>query len=357
MNVRVLIGSKKGAFVLESDSERRDWRVRGPLCEHWPLTHVAADLADGTIYATGGNAWFGPAVWKSNDGGTTWTHSSQGLAYPQGEMPVQCAWVAHAAHGRLYVGVEPAGLFVSGDGGESFREVEGLRRHPSRPQWQPGGIGLVLHSIVSDPTDVRRLWVGISSVGVFYTEDGGETWSPRNSGTRCDFLPEGERYPEFGQCVHNLTLAPGCSDRLYQQNHCGMYRSDDGGASWRSIENGLPSSFGFPVAAHPRDAETLFFLPLNGDTKGRYPPDARVAVWRSRDGGAHWADGRAGLPQSGAYFGVMRQALATDALDPAGVYFGTSNGSVYASRDEGGTWECIARDLPAISSVETMTAA
>src|SRR5271167_1695165 len=190
-----------------------------------------------------------------------------------------------------------------------------------------------------------------------YTEDGGETWSPRNSGTRCDFLPEGERYPEFGQCVHNLTLAPGCSDRLYQQNHCGMYRSDDGGASWRSIENGLPSSFGFPVAAHPRDADTLFFLPLNGDTKGRYPPDARAAVWRSRDGGAHWADGRAGLPQSGAYFGVMRQALATDALDPAGVYFGTSNGSVYASRDEGETWECIARDLPAISSVETMTAA
>ena len=189
MNVRVLIGSKKGAFVLESDSERRDWRVRGPLCEHWPLTHVAADLADGTIYATGGNAWFGPAVWKSTDGGTAWTHSSQGLAYPQGETPVQCAWVAHAAHGRLYVGVEPAGLFVSGDGGESFREVEGLRRHPSRPRWQPGGIGLVLHSIVSDPTDVRRLWVGISSVGVFYTEDGGETWSPRNWARAAIFCP------------------------------------------------------------------------------------------------------------------------------------------------------------------------
>ena len=269
---------------------------------------------------------------------------------------MQCAWVAHAAHGRLYVGVEPAGLFVSDDGGQSFHEVEGLRRHPSRPQWQPGGIGLVLHSIASDPDNPHRLWVGISSVGVFYTDDSGETWSPRNSGTRCDFLPEGERYPELGQCVHNLTLAPGCSDRLYQQNHCGMYRSDDGGASWRSIENGLPSSFGFPVAAHPRDADTLFFFPLNGDTKGRYPPDASTAVWRSRDGGAHWTDGRAGLPQSGAYFGVMRQALATDALDPAGVYFGTSNGSVYASRDEGETWECIARDLPAISSVETMTA-
>ena len=309
-----------------------------------------------TIYATGGNAWFGPAVWKSMDRGATWTHSSKGLAYPEGETPVQCAWVAHPASGRLYVGVEPAGLFVSEDGGESFREVEGLRRHPSRSQWQPGGIGLVLHSIVTDPADARRMWVGISSVGVFYTEDGGETWSPRNSGTRCDYLPEGEQYPEFGQCVHNLTLAPGSSNRLYQQNHCGMYRSDDGGASWRSIEEGLPSSFGFPVAAHPRDADTLFFLPLNGDIKGRYPPEAAAAVWRSRDGGAHWRDGRVGLPQSGAYFGVMRQALATDALDPAGVYFGTSNGSLYASQDEGETWVCIARDLPAISSVETMTA-
>jgi len=356
MAVRVLIGSKKGAFIIESDASRRDWRVRGPYCEHWPITHVAADPGDGALYATGGNAWFGPAVWKSTDGGANWTHSSHGLAYPQGETPVQCAWVAHLAHGRVYVGVEPAGLFVSDDGGQSFHEVEGLRRHPTRSEWQPGGIGLVLHSIVSDPADARRLWVGISSVGVFYTQDGGESWSPRNTGTRCDYLPEGQRYPEFGQCVHNLTLAPGQSNRLYQQNHCGMYRSDDGGATWLSIEEGLPSSFGFPVAAHPRDPETLFFLPLNGDTKGRYPPNAGAAVWRSRDGGAHWRDARKGLPQSGAYFGVMRQAMATDALDPAGVYFGTSNGSVYASRDEGETWECIARDLPAISSVETITA-
>src|SRR5947209_3561115 len=355
MGVSVLVGSKKGAFVLESDADRVDWRVRGPFCEHWPLTHVAADPATGAIHAAGGNAWFGPAIWTSRDFGASWSHSSAGLAYPQGETPVQCAWSVHAAHGRLYVGVEPAGLFVSDDGGATFRELEGLRRHPSRAQWQPGGAGLILHSIVSDPADPRRLWVGISTAGVFYTEDGGETWSPRNTGTRCDFLPEGQRYPEFGQCVHNLTLAPGHSNRLYQQNHCGMYRSDDGGASWQSIEQGLPSSFGFPVAAHPRDPDTLFFLPLNGDTKGRYMPDARAAVWRSRDGGAHWSDGREGLPQSGAYFGVMRQAMATDALDPAGVYFGASNGSVYASRDEGESWTCLARDLPAISSIETLT--
>jgi photosystem II stability/assembly factor-like uncharacterized protein len=357
MDVRVLVGTKKGAFVLESGAERRDWRVRGPYCQHWPLAHVAADPVSGTIYGAGGNAWFGPAIWRSRDFGATWTHSSQGLAYPAGETPVQCAWAVHSAHGRVYVGVEPAGLFVSDDGGDTFREVEGLSRHPTRPEWQPGGIGLVLHTIVTDPADPRRLWVGISSVGVFYSEDGGETWTTRNSGTRCDYLPEGERYPEFGQCVHNLTLAPGQSNRLYQQNHCGMYRSDDGGQSWRSIEAGLPSSFGFPVAAHPRDPETLFFLPLNGDTQGRYPPDARTAVYRSRDGGAHYSELRAGLPQSGAYFGVMRQALATDALDPAGVYFGASNGSVFASRDEGETWTCLTRDLPAISSIETLTTA
>jgi BNR/Asp-box repeat len=355
MDIRVLVGSKKGAFILESNEARRDWRMRGPFCEHWPLTHMTADPATGAIYATGGNAWFGPAVWRSRDFGATWTHSSQGLAYPEGETPIQCAWSVLAAHGRLYVGVEPAGLFVSDDGGDTFRELDGLRRHPTRPQWQPGGAGLILHSIVADPADPRRLWVGISAVGVFYSEDGGESWSPRNSGTRCDFLPEGQRYPEFGQCVHNLTLAPGHSNRLYQQNHCGMYRSDDGGASWRSIEAGLPSSFGFPVAAHPRDPDTLFFLPLNGAELGRYPPDARAAVWRSRDGGARWTDLREGLPQSGAYFGVMRQAMATDSLKPAGVYFGASNGSVYASRDEGESWACLARDLPAISSIETQT--
>ena len=307
MNVRVLIGSKKGAFVLESDSERRDWRVRGPFCEHWPLTHVAADLADGTIYATGGNAWFGPAVWKSNDVGATWTHSSQGLAYPQGETPVQCAWVAHAAHGRLYVGVEPAGLFVSDDGGGSFREVEGLRRHPSRSN----GTGrdrprAALHRLRSRR---RAAPLGRHLLRRRVLHGGRRRdLEPAQFRHALDYLPEGERYPEFGQCVHNLTLAPGQSNRLYQQNHCGMYRSDDGGASWRSIEKGLPSSFGFPVAAHPRDPDKLFFVPLNGDTKGRYPPDARAAVWRSRDGGAHWTEVARGCP--------VRRLFRRDAAGP-----------------------------------------
>jgi hypothetical protein len=355
--VKLLVGSKKGVFILESDERRRDWRLSGPFCETWPIHHVVGDPRDGAIYGAGGNEWFGPAVWKSIDGGARWTHSSRGLAYPEGETPVKAVWSVALAHGRLYAGVEPAGLFVSVDGGASFEPVQGLRDHPTRPDWQPGGAGLILHSIVLDPADPQRIWVAISAAGVFYSGDGGATWTPRNKGTRCDFLPDGQRYPEFGQCVHCLVKAPGRGGRLYQQNHCGMYRSDDGGETWASIEAGLPSSFGFPVAVHPRDPETLFFAPLNGAELGRYPPDAKAAVWRSDDGGAHWRDCRAGLPQSGAYFGFMRQAMATDALEPAGVYLGAANGSLFASRDEGTNWSRIATDLPAISSVETLVTA
>ncbi len=352
--VNVLVGTKKGAFIFESGVERKSWTSRGPFCEHWPIQHCVGDPETGAIYAAGGNEWFGPAIWTSRDLGATWSHSSNGLAYAEGSEPVKNAWSVAVAHGRIYAGVEPAGLFVSYDQGASWSHVEGLRNHPSRPQWTPGGAGLILHSIAPHPEDAEQIWIGISSVGVFHTADGGATWTTRNRGTRADYLPEGQRYPEFGQCVHGLAIAPGAPNRLYQQNHCGMYRSDDGGENWRSIEAGLPSSFGFPVAAHPSDPDRLFFLPLNGADQGRYPPGARAAVWRSDDGGAHWSAKCEGLPQSGAYFGVMRQAMATDALDPAGVYFGSSNGSLYASRDEGESWDCIARDLPAISSVETL---
>jgi photosystem II stability/assembly factor-like uncharacterized protein len=352
--VLTLLGTKKGAFILKSDAERKDWELSGPFCETWPTNHVVADPKTKTIYAGGGNEWFGPAVWKSEDLGETWSHSSAGLAYPEGKDPVTAVWSLAAGHGRLYAGVAPAGLFASDDGGLNWSPVEGLQRHPTRPEWQAGGAGLILHSIVPHPDDDRQIWVGMSSVGVFHTSDGGETWQPRNTGTRCDFLPEGQRYPEFGQCVHCIVMAPGGAGRLYQQNHCGMYRSDDGGLNWASIENGLPSSFGFPAAVHPRDPETLYLLPLNGDIQGRYMPDAKAAAWKTRDGGATWADKRAGLPQKEAYLNVLRQALAVDRLEPAGVYFGTGSGEVYASRDEGETWDCIARHLPSISSVETL---
>jgi photosystem II stability/assembly factor-like uncharacterized protein len=352
--VCILLGTKKGAFVLESAFDRQSWRLRGPYCETWPMNHAIADPATGTIYAGGGNEWFGPAVWKSTDLGASWTHSSEGLAYGPGEQPIKAVWSLARRNGSLYAGVEPAGLFVSEDEGRTWTHLSGLREHPSRPDWNPGGGGLILHSLVLHPRDDNQIWVGISAAGVFHTADGGATWEARNRGTRADFLPEGQNYPEHGQCVHCLVMAPGMPNRLYQQNHCGMYRSDDGGRNWISVEAGLPSSFGFPAAVHPRDPNTLFLVPLNGDTAGRFVPDARAAVWRTRDGGRTWSDQREGLPQENAFFGVLRQALATDSLDPAGVYFGTGSGSLYVSADEGDSWACIAQHLPVISSVETL---
>jgi len=352
--VILLLGTRKGAFIAESDAGRRAWTVRGPYCDTWPMNHVVADPATGTIYGAGGAEWFGPAVWKSTDLGATWTHSSEGLAYAAGEEPIKSVWSLAPANGYLYAGVQPAGLFRSDDGGQSWQHVTGLRDHPTRPEWQPGGAGLILHALVLDPTDGNRIWVGISAAGVFHSADGGKTWEPRNRGTRADFLPEGQNYPEFGQCVHSVVMAPGMPDRLYQQNHCGMYRSDDGGKSWQSIEKGLPSTFGFPSAAHPRDPDALFLIPLNGDTAGRYMPDGKAAVWRTRDRGETWQALRNGLPQENVYFGVLRQAMATDKLEPAGVYFGTGSGALYASGDEGDTWTVVAEYLPGIHSVETM---
>ena len=352
--VHLLVGTRKGTFILDSDEARRSWQVRGPFCDGWPINHVAADLATGTIHAGGGNPWFGLGVWSSTDRGHSWTKPTAALSLGEGAEPVRGVWSLAPAGDHFYAGVEPAALFSSGDGGRSWEHVAGLQRHPSRPSWQAGGAGLILHAILPHPADPDQIWVAISAAGVFHTSDGGASWEARNRGTRADFMPEGQRYPETGQCVHSLAMAAGMPDRLYQQNHCGMYRSDDGGKEWHSIEAGLPSDFGFPTAVHPRDPDTLYLLPLNGAEQGRYVPDGKAAVWRSRDAGRSWQDLRTGLPQENAFFCVLRRALATDRLDPAGVYFGTNGGALYASADEGDHWTCLAQALPPITSVETL---
>ncbi|HKG56958.1 MAG TPA: hypothetical protein VKA85_06905 [Candidatus Limnocylindrales bacterium] len=350
----LLVGTRKGAFVIERERGGDTWSVRGPLCEGWPIHDVTMDPASGAILAGGGSPWYGPAVWRSDDLGETWTHSSEGLTYGDDGPKVPTVWNVTAAHGSIYAGVEPAGLFRSDDDGATWQHVEGLRNHPSRPEWQPGAGGLCLHSIVPHPSDKDRLWVGISAVGAFETTDGGRTWETRNRGVRADFHPD--KYPEFGQCVHKLVMAPDGGELLYQQNHCGVYRSTNGGKEWQEITPGLPSQFGFPMAAHPRDPQTVWTIPLNGDDRGRYMPDASTAVWRTSDGGGSWTRFGEGLPQTDAYVSVLREAMAVDAGDPVGVYFGTSAGELYGSADEGRTWRLIAGHLPGIWSVEAAVA-
>jgi hypothetical protein len=350
--IAVLVGTPKGAFVLDGDAGRRDWGLRGPLCEGWPIHDISVEPGSGALLAGGGSPWYGPAVWRSDDLGASWTHSSEGLTYGDDGPKVKTVWNVTATASAIYAGVEPAGLFRSGDGGDTWQHVEGLTNHPTRPEWQPGNGGLILHSIVPHPTDGDRLWVGISAVGAFETRDGGAAWDTRNRGVRADFNPENQ-YPDFGQCVHKLVMAADGGEHLYQQNHCGVYRSSDGGRQWEEITAGLPSEFGFPMAAHPRDPLTAWTIPLTAPELGRYMPDASAAVWRTHDGGGSWIRSGDGLPQRDAYVGVLREAMAVDRLDPVGVYFGTSTGQLYASADEGVSWRLIAANLPPIWSVET----
>jgi photosystem II stability/assembly factor-like uncharacterized protein len=313
---------------------------------------MSVDAATGTIYAAAGSPWYGPAIWRSDDLGATWSHSSAGLTYGDDGPAIPSAWNVTAAHGTVYAGVEPAGLFRSVDRGATWGHVAGLTSHPTRPTWQPGNGGLILHTIVPHPSDPRRLWVGISAVGTFETRDGGETWTPRNAGVRADFMPGPP--PETGQCVHKLVAAAGEPETLYQQNHCGVYHSEDGGVTWTEITGSLPSEFGFPMVAHPRDPATAWVIPLTPPEQGRFMVDAAAAVWRTRDRGASWERLAAGLPQANAYLGVLREAMAVDRLDPVGVTFGTSNGELWTSADEGATWRQAAAHLPDVWSVEAL---
>jgi hypothetical protein len=259
--------------------------------------------------------------------------------------------LAATPDGGLLAGVEPAGLFRSDDGGSTWRHVEGLTNHPTRPTWGPGAGGLIAHTIIPHPTDTDRTWVGISAVGVFETRDGGVSWEPRNVGVRAEFNPE-DRFPETGQCVHKFAMAAGEPDTFYQRNHCGVYRSDDGSETWQEITGSLPTDFGFAMVAHPRDADTCWVIPLSTPEEGRYMPDGHTAVWRTHDRGASWIRADAGLPTQDAYMSVLREAMARDTLDPVGITFGTATGQVWHSSDEGVSWRMITDTLPEIWAVE-----
>jgi len=379
---RVLIGTTKGAFILNSDETGAVQSLQGPLCDGWPINHMIGDPETGDLWAAGGGEWQGAGVWRSRDGGDTWTLSklangqadewlaaSPELAEQLGMTPAPPApfsgevvnlWSLGRTGETLYAGAKPAALFASQDRGETWNRVQGLSDHPSSDGWEPGAAGLTLHTILSDPGDPAKLWIGISAAGVFASEDGGATWDRRNRLSNA-VPPDTHSHPaapcgnQTGLCVHNLALSPG--DRLYQQNHHGTYRSRDGGRTWDDITAGLPSTFGFPVAVHPEDPDTLWVLPLNGDSAGRFPPDASAAIWRSSDGGDTWARCGNGLPQQDCFFTVLRQGMVADPANPGAVYFGTNTGSVFATKDSGDSWREIARHLPAILCVETVSAA
>ena len=356
-DVLLLVGTMKGAFLLRSDASRKSWDIGGPYFPGSAVYAMAYDDRNGRrrIWAGAQSMHWGAVLHSSDDYGHSWTNpEAANVKFPEGAgAALQNIWQIRAGRANepdtLYCGVEPAALFVSRDAGETWTLTEGLWNHPHRTKWEPGGGGLCMHTVLPDPKDTQRIRIAVSTGGMYVTEDGGANWRASNKGVRAVFLPD--QYPEFGQCVHKVVQSVQNPERLYLQNHWGLYRSDDRGESWTDIASNVPSDFGFAMGIHPRDADTAWIVPLESD-QFRCTPEGKLRVYRTRDAGASWEGQGNGLPQQLAYETVLRDSMAVDALDPVGVYFGTRSGKLFGSADEGSNWNEIVDGLPAVVSVD-----
>ena len=366
--VRVLVGTHKGAFVLTSDGKRQSWDVSGPHFGGWEVYHVKGSPADpNRLYASQSTGWFGQLIQRSNDGGKTWEpvgnkfeyegEAGTHLWYDGTSKPWQFKRIWHVEPSptdpdTVYAGAEDAALFKSTDGGQTWKELSGLRKHETGPKWAPGAGGLCLHTILFDPMDANKMYVAISSAGVFKSEDGGESWRPANKGLYSQYIPNPTA--EIGHCVHRIAMHPSKPNTLFMQKHWDVMRSDDGAESWKEISGNLPSDFGFVVDINPQQPETVYVIPIKSDSE-HFPPDGKLRVYRSRNGDSEWEALTNGLPQEDCYVNILRDAMSVDTMNPAGVYFGTTGGQVYASADAGDSWKPIVRDLPSVLSVEVQT--
>jgi len=368
--VRVLVGTRKGAFVLTSDGKREQWDVSGPHFAGWEIYHVkGSPVNPERIYASQSSGWFGQIVQRSDDGGKTWEAVDNKFTYDG--VPGTHQWYDGTPHpwefkrvwhfepclrdaDTVYAGVEDAAMFKSIDGGKSWNELSGLRKHGSGPHWQPGAGGMCLHTIIHDPKDPKRMFIAISSAGAFRTDDGGESWKPINRGLQSDYIPDPDA--EVGHCVHHVTQHPARPETLFMQKHWHIMRTDNAGDSWQKVSGNLPTDFGFVIDVHAHEPETIYVVPIKSDRE-HYPMDGKLRVYRSKSGGNEWEELSKGLPDANCYVNVLRDAMSIDQLDKCGVYFGTTGGQVYASTDAGDSWKPIVRDLPPVLSVEVQTLA
>ena len=392
--VRVLVGTRKGAFVLTSDGKREKWDVAGPHFGGWPVYHLKGSPADpNRLYASQCSDWFGQIIQRSDDGGKTWIQpgtppgeaaaaapgtpktDSNKFAYDtsaqSGKPLTTHQWYDGTQHpwefkrvwhlepsltdrDAVYAGVEDAGLFRSTDGAQNWQELAGLRGHGTGPSWQPGAGGLCLHTIILDSSDPQRIFIAISAAGAFRTDDGGKTWKPINRGLKSQYIPDPNA--EVGHCVHHIAMHPSRPGVLFMQKHWDVMRSNNAGDSWDEVSGNLPTDFGFAIDVHAHEPETIYVVPIKSDSE-HFPMDGKLRVYRSRSGGNEWQELSKGLPERDCYVNVLRDAMAVDSLDSCGVYFGTTGGQVYASANAGDSWAPIVRDLPAVLSVEVQTLA